>query len=158
MRVHAASFLLSLIWMFAVTSGLADEEKNGVVPVAEREIARNLGASGPSETTGVKSSTVLGAISLADEFANLEGRILRAREVVLSPGGVVGVHQHHERPGVAYVLEGEVVEHRNGESQPVTRGVGAVAFEKTGVIHWWVNESAQDARVLVVDIILDEDR
>ncbi len=54
---------------------------------------------------------------------------------------------------MAYVLEGELIEHRSDESAPVTRRAGAAAFEKTGVVHWWANESSRVARVLVVDIV-----
>ena len=69
------------------------------------------------------------------------------------PGGVVGVHQHARRPGVLYMLEGELVEVRNDSKTPFQRGVGDVSFEKGGVIHWWRNDSGAEAIALVVDIV-----
>jgi quercetin dioxygenase-like cupin family protein len=82
--------------------------------------------------------------------------MLRAREVTVLPGGQVAVHQHTSRPGAAYILEGELIEHRNDTTGPIKRIKGAVAFEKTGTIHWWKNESSAKARVLVVDIVPSE--
>jgi quercetin dioxygenase-like cupin family protein len=120
-----------------------------VVPDRERQIS----AEGPTETRGVESVTVLGAITLSDEFPGMEGRQLRAREIVIGPGGVIAVHRHDQRPGVAYILDGEIVEHRNDADGPITRRAGDAAFEKTGVIHWWENTSEAMVRALVVDIV-----
>jgi quercetin dioxygenase-like cupin family protein len=139
----------------ALADAHADTSKN-VVPSSEYRIAQELGADGPTETFGIESSKVLGTMSLAGEFAGTEGHMLRVREVTVLPGGQVAVHQHNSRPGAAYVLEGELVEHRNDAEGPLTRAVGAVAMEKTGTIHWWKNESSEKARVLVVDIVRDE--
>jgi quercetin dioxygenase-like cupin family protein len=63
------------------------------------------------------------------------------------------VHQHTSRPGAAYILEGELVEHRNDSNSPITRSAGAVALEKTGTVHWWKNESSTKAKVLFVEIV-----
>ena len=124
-----------------------------VVPDAEYSIARELEQDGPTETTGIETSTVLGAVSLAADFEALKDRKLRAREVVLLPGAKVAVHMHDRRPGVLYVLEGELVEHRNDSEKPVVRRQGETSFERLGVVHWWENVSPNKARVLVVDIV-----
>ena len=108
---------------------------------------------GPTETKGIESTEVLGSVSLSGEFEGLDGYKLRAREVTVLPGGQVAVHQHTSRPGVAYILEGEMVEHRKGVDGPVVKATGATAFEKSGTIHWWKNESSAKARVMVVDIV-----
>jgi quercetin dioxygenase-like cupin family protein len=130
----------------------ADSGKS-VVPSSELKIARELGVEGPTETVGIESSEVLGTMSLAGEFAGTENHMLRVRKVTVLPGGQVAVHQHNLRPGAAYVLEGELVEHRNDAKDPLKRSKGAVALEKTGTIHWWKNESSAKAVVLVVDIV-----
>ncbi len=138
---------------------LADDHTDttkSVVPSSELRIAQKLGAEGPTETFGIESSKLLGTMSLSGEFAGTDGHMLRVREVTVLPGGQVAVHQHNSRPGAAYVLEGELVEHRNDSDSPLTRTAGAVALEKTGTIHWWKNESSTKARVLVVDIVPDE--
>jgi quercetin dioxygenase-like cupin family protein len=142
---------------FLATVGPASStgDDDTVVPPEELEIAQGIGAEGPTETKGIESTVILGAMSLNGEFDGLEGRVLRAREVVVLPGGQVAVHRHQSRPAVAYVLEGELIEHRSDEKDPITRKVGAVAFEKTGVVHWWKNDSSKKARVLVVDIVPD---
>jgi quercetin dioxygenase-like cupin family protein len=146
--------VLACAALFSAATAIGEEV--AVVPTHEREIAQATGAEGPKETRGIESSVVLGSISLGDDFAALDGRRLRAREVTVLPGGTVGVHEHKSRPGVLYVLEGELTEHRNDESGPLVRRQGATSFEKAGVIHWWVNEGAKNAKALVVDIVPEE--
>lgn len=77
----------------------------------------------------------------------------RARELRIAPGGVVAVHRHEQRPGVAYILEGSIVEHRNDAAEPVVRGPGAVAFERSGITHWWESRGDTPVRALVVDVV-----
>ena len=130
-----------------------DESSKSVVPSSELKIAQGLEVEGPTETIGIESIKILGTMSLAGEFAGTENHMLRVREIIVLPGAQVAVHQHTSRPGAAYILEGELVEHRNDSDSPITRNAGAVALEKTGTIHWWKNESATKAKVLVVDIV-----
>ncbi len=156
MSTYKIPLILIAITMicFAHTATLADSQ--GVVPEEEKAIAQNLGASGPTETHGIESSEILGSIGLGEDFKALEGRSLRARKVTVSPGGVVGVHQHTTRPGVLYMLEGELTEFRNDQDEALTRRKGDTSFEKGGVIHWWRNDSGKIAIALVVDIVPNE--
>lgn len=126
---------------------------NQIVPEQELELRPTDTLNGPKKNNLIESVELVGSVPLENEFASLKGRILRAREITILPNGVVAVHQHQGRPGMAYVLEGELIEYRNDEITPMTRGVGAAAFEKSGVIHWWTNKSSKKARVLVVDIV-----
>ena len=140
----------------ALTAGLATAagaDDTRVVPEHEAARARAMGMQGPAETTGIESSVVLGAIALDKDFQALAGHVLRARVVTLSPGGTVAVHQHDARPGIAYVLEGEVTEHRSDTEGTLVRRAGEAAFEQSGIVHWWQNESAKPVRVIVVDIV-----
>lgn len=123
------------------------------IPQSEYKIAADLGMEGPTETTGIGGSKLLGILPLDSEFEALAGHVMRVREITLLPGGKVAVHQHASRPGVAYVLEGTAVEHRNDSDTPLQRVPGDVSLEKSGTIHWWANESDQPATVLVVDIV-----
>lgn len=123
-----------------------------VVPAQERERAAGQGFDGPTENRAIAPIVTLGAVDLGSEFPGLAGRQLRAREITVLPGGVVAVHQHNGRPGLAYILEGTIIEHRNDHPDPIVRTVGAVAFEKTGVTHWWENVSTAPVRALVVDV------
>jgi quercetin dioxygenase-like cupin family protein len=40
------------------------------------------------------------------------GRQLRMRMVTVEPGGVFGIHNHKDRSGTVYVLQGTITEHR----------------------------------------------
>ncbi|MEM6383195.1 MAG: cupin domain-containing protein [Pseudomonadota bacterium] len=132
---------------------IAQTENLEVTPEAERLIAADLQANGPSETNGIEAVTLLGSVSLDGEFADVSTRMLRARELAIAPGGIVAVHQHDGRPGVAYIISGQMTEHRAGETGPVVKEAGDTAFEQTGTIHWWENEGDTVARVIVVDIV-----
>ena len=110
----------------------------------------------PTETHGIESSEVLGSIGLGEDFEALQGRSLRARKVTVSPGGVVGVHQHTKGPGVLYMLEGELTEFRNDQDGALARQKGDTSFEQRGVTHWWRNDSGKVAIALVVDIVPDD--
>lgn len=145
--------MLACALLLGVMGTASAHDGHEVVPEAERERARELQAEGPQDNRGVKSVAGLGDIGLDGEFESPEGRVLRARELVIEPGGRVAVHQHQGRPGLAYILEGEIVEHRNDKPEPVVRRAGAVSFEKTGVTHWWENRSDAPVRALVVDIV-----
>jgi quercetin dioxygenase-like cupin family protein len=127
-----------------------------VVPEAEMARAQALLATGPSETKGIRSVTLLDTVSLDGEFDSSDGLMLRVRELVIEPGGIVGVHQHTNRPGAAYILEGEMTEHRSTEEGALVKGAGATAMERSGVIHWWENTGGTAARALVVDIVKAE--
>ena len=72
---------------------------------------------------------------------------------MIAPGGVIAVHRHEGRPGLAYILEGEIIEHRNDAEGTVLRRAGDVSFEKSGVVHWWENVSDARVRALIVDIV-----
>ena len=124
-----------------------------VTPEEEKAIAAELQASGPSETTGIKNVRLMGTVPLAGQFESVEGRQLRAREIDIEPGGVVAVHQHTGRPGVAYIVSGQLTEHRAGADGPVVKHAGDTAFEQTGTVHWWQNDGDTIGRVIVVDIV-----
>ncbi len=147
-------FTVCLMVFLGVPPAVSGQVK--VVPQHEHEIAEEQGVKGPTETKGVESVTLLGQVALAGEFQSLDERVMRVREIAIAPGGVVAVHQHEARPGVAYILEGEIMEFRNDEKQALLRTVGEVAFERTGVIHWWENQSNARVRALVVDIVKQE--
>ena len=150
-----ALFLFASAVSLALFQGAVAEEET-VVPDHEKSIARDLGVDGPTETHGIESSEILGSIGLGEDFAALQGHFLRARRVTVAAGGVVGVHQHTARPGVLYMLEGELTEVRNGAEGPVKRKKGDTSFEKSGVIHWWRNDSGKTAVALVVDIVPED--
>ena len=130
-----------------------EHPEHEVTPKHERDHANQIGETGPKNNQGIKSVATLGSVDLSQEFPNIGNRELRARVITIEPGGVVAVHQHQQRPGLAYILDGEIIEHRNDHPAPLVRKSGEVAFENSGVIHWWENRSDKEVRALVVDII-----
>ena len=65
------------------------------------------------ETKGV-AVEVLATVDLAREIEGMERRQLRMRLVTIEPGGVFGpIHDHKDRPGTVYILQGTITDHRN---------------------------------------------
>lgn len=148
-HARSAALIVALSASLVVIPATSHE----AIPAHEAAAAQRLKADGPTETIGIDKLTQLGQVPLAGEIPGADGKVLRAREFVLAPGATIAVHEHQQRPGLAYILEGELVEHRNDQQGPIVRGVGAVAFERNGVVHYWKNESGRPARALVVDIV-----
>ncbi|MGZ4132557.1 MAG: cupin, partial [Actinomycetota bacterium] len=64
------------------------------------------------ETRGVETK-VLATVDLSGEIDGMEGHQLRMRMVTIEPGGVLGpIHDHKGRPGIVYILEGTITDHR----------------------------------------------
>lgn len=106
----------------------------------------------PSESMAL-SVKGLGDVDLSAEFTPLSGYVLRARQIEVAPSGVVGFHQHLSRPSFAYLLKGEMIEHRDDRKEPIIHQVGSVVTEQNGLGHWWENETEENALFLVVDIV-----
>ena len=129
-------------------------QSNGVVPAKEQLPADGHHPSGAASVTqGVLAIRRLGAQPLDHDFPALAGRELRIREITVAPGGSIALHRHDQRPGLAYILEGQMTERRGPGFAPLVLGPGGVALEATGVTHWWRNEGKGPARALVVDIV-----
>lgn len=146
-RYCASIALASLVF----SNAIADETH--IIPDHEYTTAQKMGFSGPKENHGIASVTVIGKVPLKGQFPTINDRVLRSRVIAILPNGRVGVHRHDSRPGLAYMLEGELIEHRADENKPLLRKKGDASFEKTGVIHWWENKGLETAKVLVVDIV-----
>jgi quercetin dioxygenase-like cupin family protein len=124
-----------------------------VVPEGERRAVQDLPLEAPRQSRGVEKVDVLGTLPLGREFPGLEGYVLRARRITVAPGGQVGLHRHDRRPGVAVMLEGTMTERRAPDLVPQPLAPGQVAFEDSGVVHWWRNETDAPARAVVIDIV-----
>ena len=127
-----------------------------VTPEEEVRQAAEMDATGPRKTTGIKALRILGTVPLAGEFEKPDERVLRGREIDVEPGGLVAVHRHDGRPGLAYIVSGQLTEHRVGVDRPVVKKAGDAVWERTGTIHWWENEGDTVARVIVVDLVPPE--
>jgi quercetin dioxygenase-like cupin family protein len=155
MRTTLAAAVAILLCGCAAAAVPQPSPRPAVVPQAEHQQAQKQGAKGPSANQGIESVRLLGSVPLAGEIEGGGGKVLRARELLIAPGGVVAVHQHDQRPGVAYILEGEMTEFRGESGEPIVHRAGSTALEWSGVTHWWENRSGKPARALVVDIVTE---
>jgi quercetin dioxygenase-like cupin family protein len=152
--VHRTTAGLSLALTLLAAAPAAHAHSNGVVPTKEQLPPDGHHQSGPASITqGVLAIRRLGAQPLDHDFPALAGRELRVREITIAPGGSIALHRHDQRPGLAYILDGEMTERRGPGFAPLVVRAGGVALESTGVTHWWRNEGKGPARALVVDIV-----
>ncbi len=133
-----------------VSGGPALSQQVPVVAPGHEQLAPATGA--PTAQSGVAVRR-LGRQPLDHDFRALQGRELRLRELTIAPGGSITLHRHDQRPGVAYILEGQMTEWRGPGFTPRVIGPGEAVFEATGVSHWWRNQGTTPARALVVDIV-----
>ena len=103
------------------------------------------------ETRGVVVQ-VLATVDLAGEIEGMRGRRLRMRMVTIEPGGVFGpIHDHAGRPGLVYVLQGTITDHRDGVATDYGPGVGWPEDRNTN--HWLENTGTMPAVEISVDIV-----
>ena len=106
------------------------------------------------ETRGV-TVKLLAAVDLGPEIEGMTGRQLRMRIVTIAPGGVFGpIHDHKERPGTVYILQGTITDHRNGVATDYGPGVGWP--EDRNTTHWLENRGTIPAVEISVDIVRRE--
>jgi quercetin dioxygenase-like cupin family protein len=95
---------------------------------------------------------LLGTVDLGPEIEGLEGRQLRMRKVTIAPGGVFGpLHDHKGRPGVVFILQGTITDHRDGVATEYGPGPGWP--EDRNTLHWLENRGAVPAVEISVDIV-----
>ena len=146
--------VITLAGLFVAGTAAMAHENNTVQTVPPANEQRILPRSAPSITTKVGVEP-LGNLDLSGEFRAMKGRMLRTRRITIAPGGSVAWHQHQRRPGVAYVIEGTLIEVRDDGSAPrsIQRTAGDAVFESTGVLHGWRNNSDQPATAVVIDLV-----
>jgi quercetin dioxygenase-like cupin family protein len=115
----------------------------------------NLERSVP-ETKGV-TVQLLATVDLGPEIDGMAGRELRMRMVTIEPGGVFGpMHDHKDRPGTVYILQGTITDHRNGVATDYGPGVGWP--EDRNTVHWLENRGSTTAVEISVDIVRRQPR
>jgi quercetin dioxygenase-like cupin family protein len=106
------------------------------------------------ETKGV-TVELLATVDLGPEIEGMAGRQLRMRMVTIEPGGVFGpIHDHNDRPGTVYILQGTITDHRNGVATDYGPGVGWP--EDSNTTHWLENSGTIPAVEISVDIVRQE--
>lgn len=103
------------------------------------------------ETKGV-TVKLLATLDLGPEIEGMAGRQLRMRLVTFEPGGVFGpVHDHKDRPGMVYILQGTITDHRDSVSKEYGPGLGWPEDKNT--LHWLENQGTIPAVEISVDIV-----
>lgn len=105
-----------------------------------------------SAPTGNKGLDVklLQANNLGPQIEGMAGRQLRMRKVTVEPGGVFGVHNHVDRPGVLYILKGTITEYRGDVVKDYSAGDSWVETKET--THWIENKTKTPVELLAIDI------
>ena len=95
---------------------------------------------------------LLATVDLGPETEGMAGRQLRMRMVTFEPGGVFGpIHDHKDRPGIVYMLQGTITDFRDGVAKEYGPGVGWP--EDRNTIHWLENRGTTPAVEISVDIV-----
>ena len=103
------------------------------------------------ETKGV-TVELLGTVDLGPEIEGMAGRRLRMRLVTMEPGGVFGpLHDHKDRPGIVYILQGTITDHRHDGETDYGPGLGWP--EDRNTLHWLENRGTIPAVEISVDIV-----
>lgn len=102
-------------------------------------------------TQGV-TSEVLGTVDLGPEIEGMAGRQMRLRRFTFAPGAVFGpLHDHVGRPGLVFVLEGTITDHRDGIATDYGPGLGWAEDRTTR--HWLENRGDVPAIEVSFDIV-----
>ncbi len=103
------------------------------------------------ETKGV-TMKLLESIDLGPEIEGMAGRQFRMRLVPFDPGSFFGpLHDHKDRPGLVYILQGTITDHRNRIATEYGPGLGWP--EDRNTLHWLENRGSIPAVEISVDIV-----
>ena len=102
------------------------------------------------------TDTVLAAIDLEKEPANIKDRQLRFRKLTIEPGGIVPWHSHDDRPAIIYIAAGEIVEYASNCAVPIVHKAGEIRPETNGTSHWWQNLKDKTVVLFVGDVLHDK--
>src|SRR5262252_7313360 len=105
------------------------------------------------ETKGV-TAELLATVDLGPEIEGMAGHQLRMRMFTFEPGAVFGpIHDHKGRPGVVYILQGTITDHRDGVATDYGPGLGWPEDRNTK--HWLENRGTVPAVEISVDVVTE---
>jgi quercetin dioxygenase-like cupin family protein len=104
----------------------------------------------PTQTVG-QSEELLRSLDLSSELESTKGRPLRMRKITLQPGGVLGLHNHVDRPAITYLLQGQMTYHLEGKPDVVANPGDGFA-EGRATTHWGESTGKVPAVWIAVDI------
>jgi quercetin dioxygenase-like cupin family protein len=103
------------------------------------------------ETHGV-TAEALATLDLGPEIEGMDGLHLRMRRFTFEPGAVFGpMHDHKGRPGIVFILQGTITDHRNGVATDYGPGLGWP--EDRNTTHWLENRGEIPAVEISVDVV-----
>ncbi len=88
----------------------------------------------PTQALGF-SEELLRTMDLGKEIDTTQGRPLRMRKITLQPDGILGLHNHVDRPAITYLLQGRMTYHQEGEPDLVANPGDGFA-EGRDTTHW----------------------
>jgi quercetin dioxygenase-like cupin family protein len=100
------------------------------------------------------TSKALAVIDLGAEFPGMEGRVLRLRMNTIAPRGSTGLHDHKDKPSIVYVVQGAVIEHRDGKTKDLK--VGDVISQGKDDSHALENRGSAPAVLVEAEVIKKE--
>lgn len=142
-------FLLAGALVAGAASLLATSAQAGQCPADKISADATKSVATPAKSV---SDTVLAAIDLAQEPANIADRKLRLRKLVVQPKGVVPWHSHGDRPAIIYIVEGTITEYASNCAVPIVHKAGDVARETSATSHWWKNAGHSPVILLSADV------
>ncbi len=104
----------------------------------------------PKKTQGLEVKP-LELHDLKMQIPKMDGYQLRARSITIKPGGTIAEHSHAKRPGVVYILEGSMTEHRGDVARVVK--AGDTWTEASDTVHWMENTSGKPCTIIAVDLV-----
>ncbi|GEM_PF-2229769 len=108
------------------------------------------GLSGPAIGHGNRTEAI-DEMALGAEIPGFDGYNMRARYIVVAPGGLIRIHNHSGRPAFSYIVAEPVTQVRSDDQTPIKMGPGDLSADN-GIAHYWTNDGTGEARWYVVDI------
>ena len=143
-----SALVVAIVSLFAATSSFGGECPAG-------KGGANALSGAAAAPVGVTESE-LASIDLANEAVKLSQRRLRFRHMEITPGGVVPLHSHGDRPALIMVDQGHIYEYSSLCTVPILHKAGEISREYNGVQHWWKNDSNVTVVLTIADIVNDK--
>jgi quercetin dioxygenase-like cupin family protein len=101
------------------------------------------------------SVTTLGVVPESSLMAQvgLSGYVMPLREITLESKGQIAKHSHDGRPGLVWTPSGSWTEGRASGEKDYPASLQTAIVEDENTEHWFWNDTAEPARVIVCDIV-----
>ncbi|SED95688.1 cupin domain-containing protein [Ruania alba] len=98
----------------------------------------------------------IGDIPLKPGALPILDRAMRLRRMDVHPGGVIGLHDHSDRPAILFVLHGSMTVHDDNLGTSAVVNEGEAVAEFGDVQHWAQNNSDKLPLALLTFDLLDD--